>query len=120
MTWVDSKGNKMTEKPDNVIQFPTKHTGKKNDPKNLLQDELKDNKKAYIDDLLDHYVHQLVSRFATHGIDVKTKDFILHFAYTVESLRAALYTSMDIYHPLQQHIDKSLDKIYELMDEPKI
>ena len=79
----------------------------------------KDNKKAYIDDLLDHYVHQLVSRFATHGIDVKTKDFILHFAYTVESLRATLYTSMDIYHPLQNHIDKSLDKIYELMDEPK-
>ena len=83
---------KSNGKADNIIQFPKNHTGKKNDSKSLLQDELKDNKKAYIDDLLDHYVHQLVSRFATHGIDVKTKDFILHFAYTVESLRAALYT----------------------------
>ena len=109
----------MTEKLDNIIPFPKIHCGKKNNPNKLIQDELEENKRAYVDDLLDHYVHQLVNRFSSHGIDVKTKDFILHFAYTVESLRAALYTSMDLYHPLQNHITKSLDKIYELMDDPK-
>ena len=112
----DTKGN---GKLDNIIPFPKIHSGKRNNPNKLIKDELQENKRAYIDDLLDHYVHQLVSRFATHGIDVKTKDFILHFAYTVESLRAALYTSMDLYHPLQNHITKSLDKIYELMDDQK-
>jgi len=110
----DTKGN---GKLDNIIPFPKEHTGKRNNPKDLIRDELEENKRNYIDDLLDHYVHQLVNRFSSHGIDVKTKDFILHFAYTVESLRAALYTSMDLYHPLQNHIEKSLDKIYDLMDE---
>ena len=77
------------------------------------------NKKAYIDYICDHYCTNLYNKLGGHGFDVFDGDFITNFSYTVETLRYAMYSSLDLDHPLKEHIDDMLE-IIESDDLPNL
>jgi hypothetical protein len=48
-----------------------------------------------------------------HGFDIYEDNFIKSFSYTVESLRATLYQSLDIYHPFEDHMGEIMEALEE-------
>jgi len=95
------------EVSNNVIQFPKF----KSDPQNeeQLDTYFNENKKQYIDYLVDRYCSNLYNKFAGHGFDVMADEFTTNFSYSVETIRYTLYQSLNLEHPLREHIEDMLE-----------
>ena len=109
---------------NNVIKFPI--LNEMNSPPGNPQSEeelgtyFDQNKKEYIDHICDHYSTSLYNKLGSHGFDVLDEEFITYFSYTVETLRHCLYSSLDIDHPLADHIDKMIDAVEWDKDMPNL
>lgn len=98
---------------NNVLKFP--NMGLMPKPKNEteLGEHFLQNKKIYIDHVVDHYSIQLINKLGMHGFDIYEEDFIKGYSYTIESLRATLYSTLDIYHPFNEHMDDMIEMLEE-------
>ena len=103
------------EAANNVIQFPKFKTGQPQNEEEL-ETYFNENKKQYIDYLCDRYCSNLFNKFAGHGFDVMNEEFTVNFSYSVEVIRYTLYQSLQIDHPLKEHIQDML----ELEHDPDI
>jgi len=97
---------------NNIISFPG---GKIGDPPAQNTDELAkeflENKKEYIDSIVDHYATQLVNKLGMHGFEIGQDNFVNNFSYTIETFRATLYQTLDIEHPFLEHMANFIDLI---------
>ena len=92
---------------NNVLDFPTKRAlspeelfsdkfhkepNKSIDLDKENRDELGEyftqNKKDYMDHVIDHYSTQLINKLGMHGFEIYDEDFIKRFSYTMETLRS--------------------------------
>jgi len=80
---------------NNVIQFPDKGVV----PSELKVDFEK-NKKRFIDGYLNKLMQGLYTEISMEGFDIDSEEFIRYFSYSGEVLRAGLYLSADLKHPL--------------------
>lgn len=96
---------------NNIIEFPKNSVKPKNanDEKQLIK-SFEENKKIYVDHLVEHYTHQLINKLGMHGFDVYENEFLRNYFYNCEVLRMVLYDSLNIYHPLKEHVKETIDK----------
>lgn len=95
---------------NNVIGFP-----KIGNPPPRNETELgyyfDENKKMYIDHVVDHYSTQLINKLGLHGFGIYEPEFIQNYSFTVETLRSCLYQSIDLYHPFKEYIDQICEEL---------
>jgi hypothetical protein len=100
---------------NNVIKFP-KFTASHPQTGEELGQYFDQNKKAYIDYITDHYCSHLYNKLGSHGFQILDDDFITNFSYSVETIRCALYQTLGLEHPLEEHIIDMLE-IIDLDDD---
>ena len=68
----------MISNANNVINFPKSRTGEDNRPRNNkeLQAEFDENKRVYVDHVVEHYSTQLINKLGLHGFDIYKPEFI--------------------------------------------
>jgi hypothetical protein len=102
------------EQANNVFEFPNVGNIPKNEEQ--LSNYFEDNKKNYIDHIVDHYSSQLANKVGMHGFDIYNERFSCDFACAVEIFRASLYRSLEIPHALTPYMDEIISKI-DLFDD---
>jgi hypothetical protein len=97
------------EQANNVFEFPNIGNMPKNEEQ--LSSYFEDNKKNYIDHIVDHYSSQLVNKIGMHGFDIYNDRFSADFSCVVEIFRASLYRSLLIPHALTPFMDEMIEKL---------
>ena len=91
-----------------VIAFPK---GMKGHPPQTL-DEMAENmlhrKTNYINDIVDFYGTELLTRISMDGFEMDEDAFAKDFAFTLEGMRSCLYRTAGIHHPLQKSVDETI------------
>ena len=91
---------------DNVVRFPKKNS------RIVLPEEdeaiREATKRAFVDEVIERYGFELMDRFAQQGFDIYEKKFDKHFGFTMEALRSTLLSTMNLPHPFQDIIEKSV------------
>ena len=87
------------EKPasNNILQGPWK-TKKVKIPENSIFDTQQE--MAFIEELAESVIVQMVYTLGDNGVNVGTKDFFQNIAFLVESLKCTLYEEKGWFHPL--------------------
>ena len=87
------------EKPasNNILQGPWR-TKKVKIPDNSVFDTHQE--MAFIEELSEQVIVQMLYTLAENGINIDSKEFFQHIAFTVESLKSALYEEKGWFHPL--------------------
>ena len=87
------------EKPasNNILQGPWK-TKKVKIPENSIFDTQQE--MAFIEELAESVIVQMVYTLGDNGVNVGTKDFFQNIAFIVESLKCTLYEEKGWFHPL--------------------
>ena len=87
------------EKPasNNILQGPWK-TKKVKIPENSIFDTQQE--MAFIEELAESVIVQMVYTLGDNGVNVGTKDFFQNIAFIVESLKSTLYEEKGWFHPL--------------------
>ena len=88
------------EKPasNNILQGPWKKTKKVKIPENTISDIQEE--MAFIEELAESVIVQMVYTLGDNGVNVGTKDFFQNIAFIVESLKSTLYEEKGWFHPL--------------------
>ena len=88
------------EKPasNNILQGPWKKIKKVKIPKNTIFDTQQE--MAFIEELAESVIVQMVYTLGDNGVNVGTKDFFQNIAFLVESLKCTLYEEKGWFHPL--------------------
>ena len=88
------------EKPasNNILQGPWKKTKKVKIPDNSVFDTHQE--MAFIEELAESVIVQMVYTLGDNGVNVGTKDFFQNIAFLVESLKCTLYEEKGWFHPL--------------------
>ena len=90
-------------KSNNIIQFPDMGVIAPPPPvAESTEAEIEENKKRFIKVCTNNYMRYLYNDIAMTGFDVYNEDFQLYFNYVKETLTAALYSSMEMRHPLHE------------------
>ena len=87
------------EKPasNNILQGPWR-TKKVKIPENSIFDTQQE--MAFIEELAESVIVQMVYTLGDNGVNVGTKDFFQNIAFLVESLKCTLYEEKGWFHPL--------------------
>ena len=87
------------EKPasNNILQGPWR-TKKVKIPENTIFDTQQE--MAFIEELAESVIVQMVYTLGDNGVNVGTKDFFQNIAFIVESLKSTLYEEKGWFHPL--------------------
>ena len=87
------------EKPasNNILQGPWR-TKKVKIPENSVFDTQQE--MAFIEELAESVIVQMVYTLGDNGVNVGTKDFFQNIAFIVESLKSTLYEEKGWFHPL--------------------
>tara|TARA_B100000508_G_C11212238_1_gene158166 strand:+ start:16 stop:435 length:420 start_codon:yes stop_codon:yes gene_type:complete len=83
---------------NNIIQGPWKKTKKVKIPENRISDIQEEI--AFIEELSESAIVQMVYTLGDNGVDIGTKDFFQNIAFIVESLKCTLYEEKGWFHPL--------------------
>jgi len=100
---------------NNVLKFPNIGTPPAINETELAKQFL-ENKKDYVDEIVEHYSMQVVNRLGMHGFDIFSEEFLNDYSYTTEILRATLYRSLKLDHPLIEHIEKGIAELEVVVD----
>ena len=82
---------------NNIIQGPWKKTKKVKIPENRISDIQEEI--AFIEELSESAIVQMVYTLGDNGVDIGTKDFFQNIAFIVESLKCTLYEEKGWFHP---------------------
>jgi len=93
-----------------IIEFPKDRI--KTVPANIGEgiDQLYVKKKGFVDSLVHNYATILFHKLSLHGFDTSGENFIYDYAFTIESLRSALYRDLGIDHPFQEISNSTRDQ----------
>jgi len=104
----------------NVIKFPNMSVlPPQNDEE--LQQKFLENKMAFADFLVDHYMTQLFNSFAGHGFDVGAEEYLNNLQYLAEVMRMTLYNNLNIEHPLNEGTPAIIEllRVYNQEEKPE-
>tara|TARA_S200002703_G_scaffold104466_1_gene90634 strand:+ start:106 stop:468 length:363 start_codon:yes stop_codon:yes gene_type:complete len=99
----------------NVVKFPSNY--KPEETLSDVQEKIDMAKEKYVNGLVDHHCSQLLANISLSGIEIETDAFMKDFAFTVETIRSAMYRSMRLSHPLQEQIDEAIELVDTEEDE---
>ena len=91
-----------------LIPFP--NSNNQHFPQNVdeMIDRMRDRKLEFINDLVDFYGTEMLSKISHDGFECDNDNFAKDFAFTLEGLRSCLYRSIGVEHPLQESVDNTI------------
>jgi hypothetical protein len=97
---------------DNVVSFPKERiVAVRNDPEEF-KEKLVDHKMAFCENVLYDYMAELYGKLQSSEIEVESEEFQIDYTFVVDALRAALYKSVGLSHPLHPLISKYVEENY--------
>ena len=96
---------------NNVVNFPSPLEFKDLSTPEGLGKHFDENKKLYLNSICDFYATQIINKMGTHGFGIYDDQFLNDFTMTVECLRATIYRSLEIDHPLHPEMDRMVELI---------
>ena len=87
-----------------IINFPKDKMKTPPQSKKELDQELLNNKIAYVDDVASHYGASVFNKLAMHGFNVDEDNFIKDYAYVIEALKSCLLNNVGVTHPIQKTV----------------
>lgn len=75
--------------------------------KEQFNEEIIEHKIKYVDYILSKNMSSLFTKLGLEGINTETEQFYKDYSFTVETLRAALYRTMEMEHPIQDFVDEN-------------
>ena len=100
-----------------LIPFP--NSNNQHFPQNVdeMIDRMRDRKLEFINDLVDFYGTEMLSKISHDGFECDNDNFAKDFAFTLEGLRSCLYRSIGVEHPLQESVDNTVKFTDKYEDE---
>lgn len=92
----------MMERKDNVVLFPKARNGGSLQSLEEIIEHISDNRKEHISFLVDDIAEYVFQRAEMEGFHVMDEDYIKPTMLFVESLRAMLYKTARLEHPLHK------------------
>ena len=101
-----------------VILFPADHIIRIN-PSEISEDDgaamvfadVEVFQKRFINNLIQTYIDSIIYSLIDSNIDISSDDFQKNFAFTMECLRASIYQTMGLRHPLHGAITSLIESI---------
>tara|TARA_B000000565_G_C23597464_1_gene305796 strand:- start:246 stop:593 length:348 start_codon:yes stop_codon:yes gene_type:complete len=97
-----------------IIKFP-KESIRQNDSLDMLK-KIRRQKEHYINNIVDQHCSSLLANIGLSGFKIDNEEFMKDFAFTVESVRSALYRNMGIHHEFHT----TLDEMSEILDTEEL
>lgn len=96
----------------NLIQFPKSAVKRENMVAlHKNKEAVEATQRELLSQMIDYHAHHLVQVFALDGIDIESEDFDKLFALSIECLRATVYNTLDLHHPLLPVLKDLTEKV---------
>lgn len=103
-----------------VIKFPTREVLVARQIE-INADTAKENSIAFIDEMVEYYGVNLISKFRKHGFDLDDPeldyDMMYDFMFIMDLLKASVLRCKGYEHPLHKVITKTADDYYATLDD---
>jgi len=102
-----------------VILFPIDKVAVRDNIESLggNRQKILDTRMAIINQMVDYHASRLVADLSMEGIDVDAIGFDKDYALAIECLRAGIYTTCELEHPLRGPMDTMIKQIENYTDE---
>jgi hypothetical protein len=105
----------MNPETNNVVVFPTAYTGRPLQSIEEIHDRIVSNRKEHISYLVDDMCEYVFQRAEIEGFHVSLEENMKASMLFIESLRAMLYRSALIDHPLHKIAEEAI--VYSIEDK---
>ena len=106
---------------DNIIEFPKDRiVGDKLNLPKTEEDLVKSitlNRMMLVDEVVNSMFNKMGSKLFFHGFPIDQEEFFKDYVLVGEMLRAVLYDSVGVEHPLQEVLNDNRDKLKDLTDK---
>ena len=106
---------------DNIIEFPKDRiVGDKLNLPRTEEDLVKSitlNRMMLVDEVVNSMFNKMGSKLFFHGFPIDQEEFFKDYVLVGEMLRAVLYDSVGVEHPLQEVLNDNRDKLKDLTDK---
>ena len=106
---------------DNIIEFPKDRiVGDKLNLPKTEEDLVKSitlNRMMLVDEVVNSMFNSMGSKLFFHGFPIDQEEFFKDYVLVGEMLRAVLYDSVGVEHPLQEVLNDNRDKLKDLTDK---
>ena len=106
---------------DNIIEFPKDRiVGDKLNLPKTEEDLVKSitlNRMMLVDEVVNSMFNSMGSKLFFHGFPIDQEEFFKDYVLVGEMLRAVLYDSVGVEHPLQGVLNDNRDKLKDLTDK---
>lgn len=106
---------------DNIIEFPKDRiVGDKLNLPKTEEDLVKSitlNRMMLVDEVVNSMLNSMGSKLFFHGFPIDQEEFFKDYVLVGEMLRAVLYDSVGVEHPLQEVLNDNRDKLKDLTDK---
>ena len=106
---------------DNIIEFPKDRiVGDKLNLPKTEEDLVKSitlNRMMLVDEVVNTLLNSMGSKLFFHGFPIDQEEFFKDYVLVGEMLRAVLYDSVGVEHPLQEVLNDNRDKLKDLTDK---
>ena len=106
---------------DNIIEFPKDRiVGDKLSLPKTEEDLVKSitlNRMMLVDEVVNSMFNNMGSKLFFHGFPIDQEEFFKDYVLVGEMLRAVLYDSVGVEHPLQEVLNDNRDKLKDLTDK---
>lgn len=96
----------MTTKANNIVVFPKAHRTSALQSMDQILDHVAENRREHIAYLVDDISEYVFQRAELEGFHITHEDYIKSTALFIESMRAMLYSSARLDHPLHKITDE--------------
>lgn len=94
---------------NNVLEFPKSKIVRENSQHTELMELAKEKSLLkFADSIVEDLTLAMIAELDNYGIDVEDQEFIKGFSLTADALRATIYKTFDLEHPLQDFIDNNV------------
>ena len=100
-----------------LIPFPNSNNQHFPQDVDDMINRMRDRKLEFINDLVDFYGTDMLSKISHDGFECDNDNFARDFAFTLEGLRSCLYRTIGVEHPLQESVDNTVKFTDKYEDE---
>jgi len=103
---------------NNLIQFPRSAIMREHAvPLANDKESVESTQRNILTQMIDFHAGHLLQIFTLDGIDIKSEDFDKHFAVSIECLRASVFNTLGLYHPMLPFINDMVHYVDKMVEE---
>ena len=94
----------------NLVLFPSDRIVRVKLPEST-QEAIQKTQKTHINQIIEEQADSIASRLAMSGVDISSDDFQKAFALSIECLRASVYATVGLHHPMHRPMKEMIEEI---------